>query len=161
MHAEIGVSMEMLQQRLGNRTDADLQCRPIGNALGNERSDDLVLLTHLGRCGLEQRIVGFGPACDLRDVDVVLAARARHVRIRLEKERRLPDERRHVIGVRAEGKPTVPIRQRRCREHHRVVGDMTQNVRHLGEMRRREITTTLGICLPGDRRQEIGVEGQS
>lgn len=74
----------------------------VGDAVGDERGDLLVLGRHGWRRHLDERLVDLGPSGHLREVQRVLAERARHLPVHLEEERHLPDEARHGVRIRAE-----------------------------------------------------------
>jgi hypothetical protein len=104
---------------------------------------------------------------------VVLTAGARHMPVHLEEERRFADERGGVIGVGSEREETVAIGFGSSGEHHGVGGDMTQDVRHLREMRGYEVYASggegrscccreeiRGVAQPGELSVEVAVIAQ-
>ena len=139
----------------GDRADADLDRGSVGDALGDHVADHAVLVPHLGRRHLEQRVVGLDPSGDLGDVDLVLAAGAGHLRVALQEERRLPDEAGHVVGVQAEREPPVAIGHRGRGHHQRARGHVVEDVRHLREVGGGEVDATLGEAGPGDVGEEV------
>ncbi len=85
---------EQVQNLIRNRADPGLDRGRIGDSLDHQLGDPAVGLGRFARRHLDQRVVGFAPARDLADVDLVLAERPRELRVGLEEERHLADQRR-------------------------------------------------------------------
>jgi hypothetical protein len=87
-----------------------------------------------GDCQFDQWIVGFGPADDLADVELIASEGARHLAVRFEKEPRPSDERGDVVGTDTEAEVAVTIRRRRRGEHQRICRVLAKDGSHLAEV---------------------------
>ena len=102
--AEVAVAAQALQDRIRDPADPDLH-RGAVRDLGDDRGCDRpVAFVGGGGRDLDERPVHLAPPEDLRDVDLVVTERARHLGVDLEEERDAADERCHVVGVRPEAR---------------------------------------------------------
>ena len=103
------MAVELGEDGVGDRPDADLERRPVGDALGDARRDAPVDVERRARRKLDHRRVGLAPADELAHVELVLAERTRHARVHLDEEGQLADERRRVLGVTPQREVAMPI----------------------------------------------------
>jgi hypothetical protein len=93
---------------LWHRTDPDLQRGVVRYPFGDEPGDRRVRGRRFGSGHLDQWVVGLAPADDVADVDVVLTAGPRHLRVRLEEHRHLTGERGDVSAFAPSEKKPYP-----------------------------------------------------
>ena len=154
--AEVAVAAEPLQHRVRDAADADLQRRAVGDPLDDRGGDRAVALVGRGGRDLDERPVGLAVAEQLGGVDLVEPERARHPLVDLEEERHLADQRRDVVGVRAEREVAGAVGRARRRQHDRVPGRELQQPRHLREVVRDELAAALPVRLARRAREEVG-----
>src|SRR3712207_362342 len=103
------VVAQQLEHLVRDRAGADLQRGAVGDALCQVLGDlAFGALLRPGR-RFDEWVVGLTPPDDLTYMHLVLPVGARHPAVDLHEERRLADERRHVVGVGAEREVAVPI----------------------------------------------------
>ena len=137
--AEVSMVAQERQDRVGHGTDAGLQGGAVGDPLGDECADAEIGIAGRFRCNFDERAIGDAPRSDLREVHLVAPERARHLRVGLDVERHLSDERRHVVGVGTERHVAVAVGQRRGRQHHLRLRESRQDQRDLAEVGGNEV----------------------
>ena len=146
---------------VGDRADAGLDRRPVGDSLGDEGGDAIVDLGPRRRGHLDERPVDLDPAEHLADVDLVAAERPRLLGVGLEEEAGAADERGGVVGVDPEAEVAVPIGPRGRGEDERVTRALAEDVAHLAEVVRHEVDRAGAKARAGDVGQEVGHVAQA
>ena len=121
--AEVAPVREHRDDRFGNRAEADLQRRAVGNERVDVRRDPALELADRRARQLDRLPVGFDEHVDVGFVERDVARRLRHLAIHLgDDDARLVDRGACVVGAEAEAE--APARIRRSDLHQRdVAGD--------------------------------------
>jgi hypothetical protein len=128
----------------------------VGDLLDDRGGDRAVASIGLRGRHLDQRTVRLAPAEHVRGVELVEPERARHLPVDLEEEGHAPDQRRHVVGVRAQREVTVAVGRARGGEHERPGQTLLEQLRHLGEVVRDEVAAAVPERLARRGGQEVG-----
>ena len=129
--------------------------RAVGDVLDHRGGDPLVALVGSDARHLDERSRRLAPPGHLRDVDLVEAERARHLRVGLEEERHAADQRRHVLGVGPEAEVAVGVGHARGGDHERAARAVPEQLRHLREVVGHEVDVARPVRRPRRRREEV------
>ena len=155
MHAQISVSCEGGEDRVGDRPDTGLDGRLVGDPLGDQCGDPVVELGPRRGRHLDERTVDLDPSEDLTDVDLVAPERTWLLDVGFEEEAGPPDERSGIVGVHSEAEVAVPVERRRGGENQWVASALAEQVAHLAEVVGDEVDRPCAEAWPGDMGQEV------